>query len=124
MTRTEAARLISRTITGTGDYATSVWAPEGESGPIRVYVTIPAPSRKKSAQQIGYIAVNRDGTVESELTKQSGTIMALLPTLEITPVAAQSAASRQPVTFVGEDVAAFQSSERKTYRDESNREIG
>ena len=82
--RTEAADLIAAAIE-TADYSCSAWAPEGNNGPVRVYVTIPAANWKKKAVKIGYVAVNLDGTLESHLEKQSGSIMSLIPTLAITP---------------------------------------
>lgn len=121
MTRTEAAKAIAKVVGG--EYDTSVWAPEGDSGPVRVYVTIPAPNWKKKAQAIGYIAVSLDGTVESELSRQSGTIMSMLPDMEITPAAAKAIPARQAVA-VDEDVAAFEASERRVGAAEQAREIG
>lgn len=124
MTRTEAATVIANAVEADG-YTTSVWAPEGEAGPVRVYVTIPAANWKKKAQKIGYIAVNKDGTVEGELDKQSGTIMALVPELQITPSAPKpTGGDSTPKVAVDEDVAAFEASERAVNRAEQNREQG
>jgi hypothetical protein len=122
MTRTEAATVIANAVEADG-YTTSVWAPEGESGPVRVYVTIPAANWKKKSQKIGYVAVNTDGTVESELDKQSGTIMGLVPELQITPHAPKTTGGDSKPK-VDEDVAAFEASERAVNRAEQNREQG
>lgn len=122
MTRTEAATVI-RTVVEADGYTTSVWAPEGDSGPVRIYVTIPAVSWKKKAKKIGYIAVNTDGTVESELDRQSGIIMGLLPELRITPFdLTPTGDDRTPKAAVDEDVAAFEASERVVNQTEQNRE--
>jgi hypothetical protein len=94
VTRLEAAAKISQAIE-TNDYSASVWSPEGESGPVRVYVTIPAASWKKKSREIGYVEILRSGDVESHLEKQSGSIMGLLPNLEISPAPASQVAQRQ-----------------------------
>lgn len=105
-------------------YETSVWAPEGDAGKVRVYVTIPAASWKKKSQKIGFVAVNLNGEVESQLDKQSGTIMGLIPDLQIEPVAAKPAVTAAKTIAADEDVAAFEASERATNRAEVNREEG
>ncbi len=123
MTRTEASSVIAGTIEA-NDYAASVWAPEGEAGLVRVYVTIPAANWKKKAQKIGYVSVNKDGSVTSELNKQSGAIMALLPDLQITPVNLSTQHANKNNEPVDEITAAFQKSERTVNRAEENREQG
>lgn len=102
MTRTEAAAKIESALEA-ADYATSVWAPEGSTGPVRVYVTIPAASWKKKARKIGHVEINKDGTVESHLDVQSGTIMGLLPDMQIDPVAEQPVVVREAHATTGDE---------------------
>lgn len=83
MTRTEAANAIVDALEANDDYSASVWAPDGATGPVRVYVTIPAESWKKKAVKIGYVEIARDGALVPHLEKQKGSVMALIPALTI-----------------------------------------
>ena len=124
MTRIEAANLIAQTVEA-ADYQTDVWAPEGSSGPVRVYLTIPAASYKKKARKIGYIEVAADGSLVSELDLQFGTIMSSLPEMAIEPVIKVLAGSAPVVAgVIDEDVAQHQVSLAATAAAESAREIG
>ena len=84
MTRIEAAKVIATAIEA-DEYTTSVWSPNGNAGPVRVYITIPAKSHKKPAQKIGHVEIKKDGTVEVSVVKQSGAIKSLLPEIQIDP---------------------------------------
>lgn len=122
ISRTQAADQIAAAVEA-ADCSASVWAPEGESGPIRVYVTIPAASWKKKARKIGFVSVEKDGTFASQLEVQSGTIMSLLPTLEVTAVAPKAVnAAPAKVEVKDEDVSQFEASQRATAAAESARE--
>lgn len=118
--RTDAAYLISDAIEADG-YTTSVWAPQGDAGPVRVYVTIPAASRKKVARKIGYVSIELDGSITSGLEKQSGAIMSLLPDLTIDAARSEPAPATEDVA-ADEDVAAFRRSERAVAAAELSRE--
>lgn len=116
MTRLEAASRISAAIE-VGDYTTSVWAPSGNAGPVRVYVTIPAKSHKKPAQKIGHVEIAKDGAIETCVAKQSGAIKSLLPEIQVDPVVS----APKPVA------AAFASSGDETvdqFKAEQVRELG
>lgn len=123
ISRAEAAEQIASVLEA-NEYSASVWTPEGSSGPVRVYVTIPAASWKKKARKIGYVAVNQDGTLAANLDVQSGTIMSLIPDLQITPAAPKVAVRAAKPEAKEEDITQFEASERRVGASESAREIG
>jgi hypothetical protein len=124
LSRTEAADKIAEAIEA-GGYSASAWAPEGSRGPVRVYVTIPAASWKKKARKIGYVAVELDGTLTSELDVQSGTIMGFVPALEIAPAMLTPKASPAATQATGcESADQLQQSAAAVAAQESVREIG
>jgi hypothetical protein len=121
VTRLDAAAQIAIAVETDG-YTASAWAPEGESGPVRVYVTIPAANWKKKARKIGFVSVEKDGTFTSNLEIQSGRIMGLLPSLEVSSVISRPAISAKPEIPQDEDVRQFEASQRATAAAESARE--
>lgn len=88
MTRTQAANKIASAIED-GGYSVSTWTTEGDDGHVRIYVTKPGSGRKKPAQKMGYVEVMPDGTLQSHLDRQSGTIMSMIPNMEIQPATAK-----------------------------------
>lgn len=126
MTRSEAADKIAEALEA-GGYSASTWTTDAAAGPVRVYVTIPAESWKKKSRKIGYVSVELDGSISGDaLDVQRGTILGLIPDLQIEAVApvarpAVTVADRSPTD---EDTDAFERSARSVAAAEVAREQG
>ncbi len=124
MTRDAAAAVIAEALEA-GGYSASAWTTDA-SGPVRVYVTIPAASYKKKSRQIGFVSVELDGSISGDdLEIQKGSILALIPELQIEMVATKPVGSDTKTRHGSDEIsAAFEDSERAVYASESAREQG